>query len=149
MNSFKSRRKGFTLIEILLVIALLAFLGTVGVVALQQVRRKADRDSTQLLVNNTATAVEMYEVNMNKVPDDDDGLTALIEKPDDEVDAEKWAGPYLKGATIPIDSWGNELKYEKLDRDEDDYGPEFKIFSYGPDGDEGTDDDISSYKEKD
>ena len=77
------------------------------------------------------------------------GLTALIEKPDDEADAEKWAGPDLKDAVIPVESWGNELKYEKIDRDEDDYGPEFKVFSYGPDGDEGTDDDISSHKEKD
>ncbi len=148
MNSFRSRRKGFTLIEILLVIALLAFLGTVSVVSLQKVRRQADKDSTQLLVNNTASAVEMYQVHMNAVPEDDDGLTALIEKPDDESDAEKWAGPYLKPAQIPLDSWGNELKYEKIDRDEDDYGPEFKVFSYGPDGDEGTDDDIASHKEK-
>ncbi len=149
MNGFKSRRTGFTLIEILLVITLLAFLGGVAVVAVQQVKKKADKDSTQLLVNNTASAIEMYEANMNKVPEDDDGLTALIERPDDEVDAEKWAGPYLKGAKIPVDSWGNELKYEEIDRDADDFGPAYKVFSYGPDGDEGTDDDISSYKEKD
>ena len=149
MNSFRSRQKGFTLIEILLVITLLAFLGGVAVVAVQQVKKTADKKSTQLLVDQTAEAVGLYEITMGKVPEDDDGLTALIEKPDDEADAEKWAGPYLKGAKIPIDSWGNEVKYEKIDRDEDDYGPEFKIFSYGRDGDEGTDDDISSYKEKD
>ena len=148
MKSFKSRRKGFTLIEVLLVIGILAVLSTVAVIGFTRIREKAIKDTTKLLVDETAKAVEHYALHMNKYPDTDDGLNALISRPDDDAEKEKWGGPYLQKG-IPVDPWGNELKYEKVDRDEDATGPGFKVFSYGPDGQEGTDDDIASYKEKD
>jgi general secretion pathway protein G len=97
-----------------------------------------------IMVKSTADAVNLYRMDVGTVPDTSAGLQALITKPDNEKEADKWNGPYLKDGKIPLDPWNNELKYEKLDGET---GPGFKIFSYGPDGREGSDDDISSYKE--
>ena len=66
-----------------------------------------------------------------------DGLMALIEKPDDEEEAKKWAGPYLKAESLK-DSWGNDYIYVYPgEYNEDGYD----LSSAGPDGEEGTDDD--------
>ena len=138
-------RHAFTMVEILLVIGLLVFLGTVSVVAYNQIKANADKDSTRLLVNETVDAIDLYYIGMNSYPDSSEGLQALITKPSDEKLAERWAGPYLKNSQIPVDPWRNELKYERLDSSSEG-GPAFRVFSYGPDGQEGTDDDISSFK---
>lgn len=145
MKRSRATRRGFTMVEVLLVIGLLVFLGTVSVVAYSRIKEGADKDSTKLLVNETADAIELYHVNMNKFPTTTEGLQALITKPTDERRAERWMGPYLRHRKIPVDPWGNEVKYERLD--ESDEGPPFRVFSYGPDGQEGTEDDISSVQE--
>ncbi|MHC4294126.1 MAG: type II secretion system major pseudopilin GspG [Planctomycetota bacterium] len=145
MKRSRARRNAFTLVEVLLVIGLLVFLGTVSVVAYTRIQASADKDSARLLVNQTAEAVNLYQVTMRKLPESDEGLQALVTKPSDEREAERWDGPYLKNARIPVDPWGNELKYERLDTSGE--GPPFRVFSYGPDGREGSEDDISSVKE--
>lgn len=147
MNHAEPRRKAFTLIEVLLVVAILVVLMGVGVVGYSKIKKGADIDTTRLLVGNTAEAVKLYYSSMNTYPTDDEGLQALITKPDDEKLAEKWRGPYLEKG-IPVDAWSNELKYERLESTGDDTGPAFRVFSYGPDGQEGTDDDISSVETK-
>ena len=146
MKHSRAERMGFTLIEVLLVIAILVVLGTVSVVAYTGIRERAMKDASQAQVDQTAHAVKLYETALNKLPETDEGLNALITKPDDEKEAERWGKPFLENAKIPVDPWGNELKYETLDNS-DGTGPGFRIFSYGPDRQEGTDDDISSYKE--
>lgn len=148
MKRSHARRAAFTLIEVLLVIAILVVLGTVSVVAYNGIRERAMKDAAKAQVDQTAQAVKLYQTALNKVPETDEGLNALIEKPDDETEAEKWGKPFLENGKIPIDPWGTELKYERLDSS-DGTGPEFRIYSYGPDRQEGTDDDISSYKEDD
>ena len=151
MEPNKKRRTGFTLIEVLLVIAILLVLGTVSVVAYTGIKKGADTKATKLLVDQTVDAVNLYHLAVNKYPENDTGLQALLTAPDDEAMAEKWrdgGGPFLKTGKIPVDPWGNELKYSLRETGgTTDVGPAFRVFSCGPDGTEGTDDDISSYTE--
>lgn len=144
-------RKAFTLIELMLVIAILLVLGTASVTGYMRVKAGADKKVAKLMVNGVVDSVKLYHIALNKYPTSDDGLQALITVPDDEKEGEKWrdgGGPFLTDARIPVDPWDNELKYVFAESSSTDMGPPFRIFSYGPDGQEGTDDDISSYEEK-
>ncbi len=149
MKRSQARRSAFTLIEVLLVIAILVVLGTVSVVGYTRIKQGTDKKTAKLLIDSTADAVRLYQLAMNELPETDTGLTALFQAPDEDDAKEKWVdggGPFLKDSKIPIDSWQMELKYEKLD-DAEGTGPGFRVYSYGPDKAEGTDDDISSYTE--
>jgi len=147
-NRNHSRRGGFTLIEVLIVIGILVVLGTVSVVAYTRIQAGANKKATSLMIDDTANAVDLYRTAMNTVPETDEGLEALVTAPDDEELAQKWTdggGPFLKNG-IPRDPWGNELRYEKREI-ETGSGPEYRIWSYGPDKQGGTDDDIANVSE--
>ncbi len=137
---------GFTLIEVLLVIGILVVLGTVSVVVYSRVREGANKDMTKTMVDSTSQAVELFYTQVNRYPGED-GLKELMEKPDDEKEAKKWGGPYIE--QIPVDPWGEELKYEKIEVTEDSTGKPYHIWSTGPDKEDGTDDDIKSWKDED
>jgi general secretion pathway protein G len=141
-----TRRVGFTLMEILLVIAILVVLASVGVAVYSGIKAKADNDATSLMVDELCGAIDLYQTHMNEYPESgEEGLTAMMEKPDDEKLAAKWGGPYIK--KVPVDPWGEPLQYEKLD-EEDGTNP-YRVFSTGKDKEEGTDDDISNIENED
>jgi len=140
------RRTGFTLMEVLLVIVILGLLATAAIVNLLPTRRGAKIDITRTLIEQVASALDTYSLHIGHYPTEaEGGINALLTKPqfEDETLAEKWRGPYLKKE--PRDAWGNLLNYELLDSsaDEAQIVP-FKIWSNGPDGQSGTDDDISN-----
>ena len=151
MKRSGARRAAFTLIEVLLVIGILMVLATVSVVAYSRIKVGQDRNSAQLLIQETAKAVEIYQAVMGKLPDTETGLKALIAKPDDEKEAAKWTsggGPFLKDAKIPVDPWGNELKYELVGESAASTGgPAFHISSPGPDKQDGNEDDVRNWTE--
>ncbi|MGC9453921.1 MAG: type II secretion system major pseudopilin GspG [Phycisphaerae bacterium] len=140
------RRKGFTLIELIIVVSVLAFLTGIAVVGYPAIRRGLDKDATKALIKQTESAVKFYHANLNRYPTTEEGFTVLIEKPEEEALAEKWSGPYLEDKQIPKDPWGNELKYERVE--DEDAGQQFRIWSVGPDGQDGTDDDIRPWSEE-
>ena len=144
MNKADSRRTAFTLIEVMLVVAILVMLAGVGILGYGGIQDRARRNVAKTLVDQAASAVEMYELDMKQWPSEDEGLRALVTRPTDDRLAEMWSGPYLRDGVIPVDPWGNELRYARLTATGDGIGPRFHVFSYGPDGQEGTDDDISS-----
>lgn len=140
------KRQAFTLIEVMLVIGILLVLGTVSVLVYTGMKASADKKAAKLLVDNTVDALKHYQVNMGKFPETEPGLKALIDKPEDEKQAEKWTK--LLDA-VPVDPWGNELKYEYVGASSSTTGgPEFKVWSLGPDGQDGSDDDIRSWTEQ-
>jgi general secretion pathway protein G len=141
----RNRRKGFTLIELIIVVSVLAFLATISVVGYTQVRKGLNRDATEALIRQTESAVKFFHANMNRYPTTEEGLQALIDEPQDEDEAEKWNGPYLEKRKIPVDPWGHELEYELVE-DEDAAEP-FHIWSVGPDGEDGSDDDVRPWTE--
>lgn len=148
----KSRtRRGFTLVEILLVILILGMLAGVAIVALAGSRDRARIDTTKLKLKAIESAMETYNAHMQRYPSEQDGgLKALLVKPAEEGEgttASAWAGPYLK--EDPKDAWEHDFHYELQDTSAGTTGgPAFKLWSDGPDGQSGTADDIKNYKDE-
>jgi len=148
----RRRHSGFTLIEILLVLAILLMLATVAIVALSGTREGAKVDTTRLLIQEVENALETYNMHLSRYPSEEEGgLNALLTRPafDDEKLAERWRGPYLK--TEPRDSWARPLHYQVAEAGTTETTPGAKpirIWSDGPDGQEGTADDIRNWNEE-
>ena len=139
-------RAAFTLLEVLMVVAIIGLLAAFVVPNVLRTRDRAEIDLTQALVDSGFSgALKLYRAHMGRYPqEDDDGLMALVEEPDDEEEAAKWAGPYVDAKDLK-DSWGNDFIYEcPGEVNEDSYD----LSSAGPDGDEGTDDDITNWEKE-
>ena len=123
-------RAGFTLVELLVVVAIIGILGTI---AIQNVKKYIDRTNetaARATVQSVSEAVTSYYIEKKKMPT---SLNQLIEGTDDNP-------PILDGGEGALrDPWDNELKYEIK-------GKRFVVISAGPDGDFGTEDDIRSDK---
>ncbi len=122
-------RMGFTLIEVLLVVAILGILAGVVAVNFGGKQKGAMIKAARTSIAAISTAVDMYEVDTGRYPS---GLNALISSDG----APNWNGPYLKGG-VPVDPWGVEFKYSQS-------GDSYKISSNGPDM-APSDDDITSF----
>lgn len=120
------RRVGFTLVELLLVIAILGILGTVVVVNFGGESDKARKTATLTSIGAINQAIQIYKMNTGRYPKSLDDLTVGIN--DDE--------PLLKADSLN-DAWGMPFTY-KLD------GKKYVIRSAGADGVEGTEDDLTN-----
>lgn len=146
MKATASRRQGFTLIEVLLVIAIIGVLAGVFIFAIGGQQDKANRDTTALLVKQVSTALQRYKLDIGHFPTEEEGgMEALRKKPtfDDEKLGERWAGPYLESE--PVDPWRKPLNYQVTEPGtEEAQTVPYKVWSNGPNGqdDNGADDDI-------
>lgn len=133
------RTQGFSLIELMVVIVILAAIA--GLVAPQLLGRgeQAKRDLVKSDIQTIETALDLYRLDNFTYPSTDQGLEALLGQPSGSPEAKNWKGPYLKKAAR--DPWGNEYAYLN------DGSGGYEIISYGADGREGGEDnnaDISS-----
>lgn len=125
---------GFSLLEILTVLALLAILGGFMVVAFGDILGGAGENAAELFVNNTLEAPLLkYKIDMGSYPTTQQGLNALITSPG--ATTGKWRGPYLKKP--PIDPWNRPYQY-RYPGTHNTGG--FDVWSFGPDGVESADD---------
>ncbi|MBA61036.1 MAG: type II secretion system protein GspG [Planctomycetaceae bacterium] len=129
------QRKGFTLMEVLIVMAILVILGTIVVTNFSGVLSQSKADSAKIQMQNFEQPLELYKLGVGQYPTTDTGLEALITQPPNAPDG-KWRGPYLKASEIPADPWGNAYDYQAADGG-------FTITSSGEDGATGTDDDVT------
>ena len=109
--------------------------------AIAGMAKTADIEVVKLTINSIKRSLDVYKLSQGSYPSTEHGLSALVKKP--KTLKGQWAGPYLAGS-LPKDPWGNDFRYElrKTPR-------EFNmIWSIGPDGKSGTDDDIKSWKTK-
>ena len=147
MERRANNRKAFTLIEILLVIVILGMLATVAVMTLSGTREGAMQDTTSLKIEEIMQALEVYKMNVSVYPTEEEGLPALVTKPEfqDEAMGKKWRGPYLKKKTVPKDAWGSDLSYRVVE-DETTGRKRPRIYSFGPNKDDesGEGDDIKN-----
>ena len=137
-------RRGFTLIELLIVIAIL--LALFGIVAgtLMSVGDKADVDLQRVQLQMIEKeGLKMFKVDMKRWPTEEEGLAVLWSKSalENEADEANWR-PFMEEA-VDKDSWGNDLIYRAPSELVD--GAPYDLISVGPDGEEGTDDDITNH----
>jgi general secretion pathway protein G len=149
MYKYSRARRGFTLIEVLIVLGIIILLAGAAIVALVPQQKGARIDTTKLKMKSIETALEAYNVNIGHYPSEQEGgMDALRTKPafDNEQLGAQWRGPYLKEEAR--DSWGNKFNYELTQpgTPEADQTP-FRLYSNGPDGMQGTDDDIKNWSE--
>jgi general secretion pathway protein G len=137
-------RRAFTLIEVMIVIAIvLALMGIVGVAVFGQ-RDRAKADIAKMDLGNIQQALKMFNINHGRYPTDEEGLEVLWNKdklaPD--ADASRWTKT-LEGE-LAKDRWGSALGY----RQRSEHGDEtiYDLWSNGADGQSGTEDDIVSWK---
>ena len=131
------KRKGFTLIEVLIVVAIIVMLAAGAAVGYRAVYKSAQIDTTKTRIKELESAIEIFHTKLHRYPSADKKLDELITPPEDEKEAANWVKLLDK---IPVDAWDKELQYELIDGGEN--GPTFRVYSYGPDRIEGTDDDI-------
>lgn len=138
-------RKGFTLLEILLVVGLLALLAAFAIPALVGQSEEAKKKIAQAAIgpNGSITqAIDLYKFNTGVYPEE---LKFLMEKPNDDDIAEKWTGPYLKDEQGLVDPWNHPYVYRfPGDHNEG----KFDLYSLGPNGIDGDEDDINNWKNK-
>ena len=132
----RASSSGFTLIELLLVVVIIGMLAAIVVPRIAGRSKEAAVTSTKASINSLSNALNMFEVDNHFYPSTDQGLDALLVKPDTEQELKNWR-KYLTGEELPKDSWGNEFVYRLLEE-----GDEFELFSTGPDGQEETEDDV-------
>ncbi len=138
-------RQGFTLIEVLVVMAILALMAGMVMPRVLGRQKSANLDAAKTQIDAFRGALDQYALDMNSYPSTEQGLAALAKEPDSEEDGPKgnWRGPYLGKNSVPKDPWGSKYEYEyPSERFE---GKEPAIWSFGPDGIDDTEDDILSW----
>ncbi len=140
-DSFQNAR-GFSILELLLVLVILAVLSAIVGVRFAGQSSKAKVTAAKTQLSDFKTALGAYELQVGAYPTTQQGLDALIEEPSD---AEGWSGPYLETDVIPKDQWGNDWQY-RYPGSQNTEG--FDLSSNGPDGRAGGDDDIANWTTK-
>lgn len=125
---------GFSLLEILISIALLAGIAAILITNLDGILGGGKREVARMFVSETLEApLIQYRINMGNYPSTEEGLQALLKPPSEN--ATNWQGPYIK--QLPNDPWGKPYQY----RFPGTHNPQsYDLWTYGPDGTESGDD---------
>jgi len=137
------RQRGFTLIEIVVVVAIIAILAAIVV---QQVVGRVDDAQLQRVradLQTVSSALNLYKLDNFSYPSTQQGLAALVQKPSGQPEARNWkTGGYVE--RLPKDPWGREYQYQQPGQ----HGV-FDVFSFGRDGQpggEGADADLGNWE---
>ncbi len=135
----KRVRYGFTMIELMAMLIIIGLLATLVVTKVASKIDQARITTTKANLKALHSAVTQFKMDTNRFPSEDKGLLDLIEQPSD-VDITWEPGGYLESTNLPLDGWNHDFIYELYPES----GKQFAIRSMGPDGEEGTEDDLLS-----
>ncbi|MBL7158743.1 MAG: type II secretion system major pseudopilin GspG [Candidatus Omnitrophica bacterium] len=137
-----SPKKGFTLVEIMLVVVIIAALAAMIMPRLAGRSEQANKARARAEISsNMGLALKLYELDNGNYPTTEQGLEALMTKSATSPVPQNWNGPYLEKK--PIDPWGKPYQY-KCPGVHSKMG--FDLFSVGKDGQEGTEDDVTNWE---
>jgi general secretion pathway protein G len=125
------RRKAFTLLEVMLVLVIIAAIAGIAVVNIGGFQTRAFQRTATAEISNLKTMLETYKLEVGSYPAQ---LDHLYEQPSDLADPTKWM--QIKKDPIKPDPWGRAYEYSLN-------GADFELRSLGPDGQSGTEDDIT------
>ena len=131
---------GFTLVEILVVIAIIALIVSLVGPRVLNYLGESKVKAAKIQIQGFSRALDLFNLDTGRYPTTSEGLVALIRSPGN---IPSWNGPYLKSGSVPDDPWGKPYVY----RSPGEHGA-YDIMSYGSDGNEGgtgTAADITSW----
>lgn len=141
LNKRAARPQGFTLVEMLLVVAIIGVLAALIVPKIANRGEDARIAAAKADIHSIGTALDMFEVDTGHYPQGKSGLQDLLVQP---RDTQNWKGPYIKDATgVPKDPWGHPYVYEFPGRHT---ANSYDLTSMGPSGKLGSDDNIANWK---
>ena len=154
MQNRKKAHDGFTLIELMIVIVIIGILATLLIPRIMERPEEARRVKAKADIKTIESALKLYKIDTGNYPTTEQGIEALIRKPDTSPVPKKWReGGYLEGDSVPKDPWGNPYYYTASSSSGGTSGTlgtsgrDYEIVSYGHDGQPGgtgRDADISS-----
>lgn len=137
--------RGFTLIELMVVIVILGVLAGMIVPRIMDRPEEARRTKAEVDIGAISQALKLYKLDNGKYPSTEQGLQALVEPPSTGTLAKKWRdGGYLDKNSVPKDPWDNDYVYISPGLHGD-----FDLMSYGPDNEPGGEDmdrDINNWE---
>ncbi len=136
----RAQSQGFTLIEILVVVMIIAILASI--VSINVLRKPAEARvaAARMQIKQLQTALHLYRTEQGRLPTQQQGLEALVQKPaSDPIPPRYPPEGYLEGRKLPKDPWGNEYIFLIPGRN----GEVFEIISYGSDGEPGGENDAA------
>lgn len=132
----RRRQRGVTLVEALVVLAILALISGIVVATALPERDRAAVRKAKIDINGIEAALDQYRLDMLRYPTTDQGLEALNRPPADVRNADNYRpGGYLRGG-VPVDPWGTPYQY----RYPGERGGAFDLYSLGADGEPGGED---------
>ncbi len=130
--------KGFSLIELIVVLVILGLLAAVVGPRVYDKLAKGKEQIAKIQIKELEGALQLFSFDVGRYPTTSEGLEALIHNPGS---MDSWKSPYLNKAELPKDPWGKPYLYRSPGQHGD-----FDLLSYGPDGVEGGEDDVVSWK---
>lgn len=139
LTSCKNGRseKGFSLIELIVVLVILGLLAAIVAPRVYDKLAKGKDQIAKIQIKEIEGALQLFAFDMGRNPSTAEGLESLVRNPGDN---DSWKGPYLAKA-LPQDPWGRNYLYRCPGNNGD-----YDLFSLGADGTEGNEDDICSWK---
>jgi general secretion pathway protein G len=128
-RSTKRGERGFTLVEILVVITIIGLIMALVGPRVLNYLSEAKVKAAKIQIESFSSTLDLFYLDTGRYPSTSEGLAALVQRPGG---VRGWNGPYLKGAAVPNDPWGHPYLY----RVPGEHGP-YDIVSYGADGQEG------------
>jgi len=130
-----SAARGFTLLELLIVLAIIGMLAGLIGPRLMKAMSQSQSKSTKAQIEMLATAIDTFRLDNGRYPTQGEGLNALLQQPEGLT---SWSGPYLRKNKLPKDAWGFDFRYEIPPTHG---GMDYDLYSLGADNAQGGEDE--------